>query len=241
MRAAFFGLAASVASHAAFAQPIEASLPATAEARAEHRDCIVRNARLMAQLSASREVVRTREMLRIDRAQGRGTSFSEGELDRTWKYYKSQGGAAATPDEVRVPDDPCAASADKVRQQMATANAQYRECAAAHPAEIRLSQAANRVIQARQWLAGAERVEEERRRNPNLDTRGSGEWAALARIEPGKMRQDLELRFAEYRSVGGPASRIEDVTPVPDPCVPQQREPGPSPVRRQMIVIPERR
>ena len=242
VKASSFGLIALLAWQPALAQaPIEASLPATAEARAEHRDCVVKNARALALLSASKEVIRPREMLRNDRAQGRSTSFSEGELERSWKYYKSQGGAATTPDEVKVPDDPCAASAEKVRQQTQAANAKYRECAAAHAHEIRIHQAANGVINARQWIAGAERIQEERRRNPNPDTRGSGEWAALAKLEPAKMRQELDQRFLEYRTVGGTATRAEDVTAVPDPCMPPQRYTEPSTIRRQVIVIPERK
>ena len=188
--------------------PIDATLPATAEARADHRECMRTNAAALSLLNASREVVRTRE----------------------------------TPDEVKVPDDPCKASADKFRQQAEAAQTQYRECAATHEREIRLSRLASEVIQARQWLAAAERVQEEKRRNPSFgtDTRGSGEWASLAKLEPATMRRELAQRFTAYRSAGGPATRIDEVSALPDPCV-AQRTPAPSPIRREGIVIPARK
>ena len=222
--------------------PIDATLPATAEARADHRECMRTNAAALSLLNASREVVRTRENLRSDRAQGRSLAYSEGELERNWKYYKSQGGVATTPDEVKVPDDPCKASADKFRQQAEAAQTQYRECAATHEREIRISRLASEVIQARQWLAAAEKVQEEKRRNPSFgtDTRGSGEWASLAKLEPATMRQELAQRFTAYRSAGGPATRIDEVSALPDPCV-AQRTPAPSPIRREGIVIPARK
>lgn len=253
----FVCMLASIIAHAAHAQPtvplvqpgpvlqpgvpIDATMAGTAEARAEHRDCMRKNAQALALLSASKEVVRTREIARNDRAQGRSGGYGEGELDRTWKYYKSLGGAAATPDAVSVPEDPCKASAEKFRQQADSAQARYRECAAAHPGEIRLARLSNEVVQTRQWLAAAEKVQEERLRNPNPDTRGSGEWAVLAKLEPAPLRAELAQKFSAYRGAGGPAARVEDVAALPNPCITPPPAPGPSPVRRQAIVIPERK
>ena len=201
-----------------------------------------KNAAALSLLNASREIVRARENLRADRAQGRNFAYSEAELDRNWKYYKSQGGTATTSDEVKLPEDPCMASAGKFRQQTQAAQIQYRECAATHERDIRISRLAKEVVQARQWLAAAEKVQEEKRRNPNVDTRNSGEWASLAKLDPAQMRAGLAQRFTEYRSAGGQETRIENVKEMPDPCLVERRDaPPPSPVRREAVVIPARK
>jgi len=213
-------------------------MPATVESRAEHRECMQKNAAAMSLIAAAREVIRIRDIVARLRAQGRDVAFAGPELERSWRHYKSSGGAAASPDGVSIPEDPCKASMEKVRQQAEAAQAEYQACVAAHPREMQLVSLANEVILARNALAWAERMMEEKRSNPGV---AKEEWRMAERIDPLVARTALNQQFAEYRAAGGAATRVGDVQPVSNPCLVargEARVPESSPVKRQAIMIP---
>jgi hypothetical protein len=210
-------------------------------ARAEHAACMRQHASTLALIDAARSVIRTRDNLQRDRSQGRNVAYGESELERNWKYYKSQGGTAASPEQVSVPEDPCRESAQAVQRQMGEAQEKYRECAAARAGEVRLAQLSKEVVDGRQWLAMAEKMQEEKRRNPSLAAEGAGrgEWRGLDKVDPVQARAALGQQFAAYRGAGGTAARIEDVTLVPNPCISERSSAqGPSPIRREAVIFP---
>lgn len=139
---------------------------------------------------------------------------------------------AATPESVEVPPDPCQASANKLRDERMDLHAQYTECASTHAREVRLATLSKELMESRNWLVVAEKIQEERRRNPEkyAGVDKSSEWGRLAQLEPAHVRASQAALFTEYRSAGGTAVRIEDVTALPNPCV--QNLPGP-PARPQ--------
>jgi hypothetical protein len=117
--------------------------------------------------------------------------------------------------------------------------AQYQECAAARGREVRLATLSNELVNNRQTLAMVEKMHEEKRRNPGTDPGLRGEWRMLARIDPVQARGELGQQFVEYRAAGGPAARVEDVERIANPCLPAKRAvTGPSPVRREAILVP---
>jgi hypothetical protein len=224
--------------------PPERMTPAAVQARREHAECMRANASAIEVANASREVVRARDLVKAARAQGRDVAYAQGELDRAWQHYLTRGGKATGPDGVRVPEDPCSGQAERAREQLEASRDRYQSCAASHQRELRLARLSGEVVQARHGLALAEKLQQERLRDPQAfeaKTRGSGEWRALAKMEPAMMREIMAQRFAEYRSAGGTAARADEVTVLPDPCLPERGALPPSPVRREAVLIPSGR
>lgn len=132
-----------------------------------------------------------------------------------------------------MPDDPCREAQQALGRKSMALEIQYRECVAAHPGEMRVSALSRELVSARGYLARLEQIHEERRANPAVGSgpKGSGEWAAAAKADPALVRAALAAKFQEYRIAGGPATRLEDVREIPDPCMSE----APSPLRSSPI------
>jgi hypothetical protein len=207
----------------------------------DSRECRRANAATLSLIRAAEEVMRSVNNLGVSGAKG-APSYQSDLLDRQWKYYKSLGGTAASPEQVRLPENPCRQVSEALRQKGAVMEAKYRECAASHPKEIKLSALSRQLLANRGYLAMLESVQEEKRRNPKFDSefKGSGEWAAAFKADPALARAQLALQFQEYRSAGGTAPRLEGVTEIPNPCVPEAAAaPRPSPITdRPTLTLP---
>ena len=182
--------------------------------------CTRANMATLSLIRASEEIIRSSNNIGIAGAKGASTYQSD-LLERQWKYYKSLGGTAVSPQQVRVPEDPCKTEKEALNQKSVAQETRYRNCVALHPKEIRLAALSKELASGRAYLAALEKLREERSNNPNFDSssKGSGEWAALLKADPLAVRAGLAVKLQEYRSAGGSASQLEDVREIPNPCV----------------------
>lgn len=190
-------------------------------------DCTRANMAMLSLVRASEEVIQSVNNIRVSGANG-ASSYRMDLLERQWKYYKSLGGTAASPEQVRMPEDPCKEAKEALQRTSVTIEAQYRDCGASHPKEMRLSALSKELLSGRGYLATLEKIRDEKRSNPNFDSgfKGSGEWAAAFKADPALVRAELAVKFQEYRSAGGPASRLEDVREILNPCIPEANPPA---------------
>lgn len=226
-----------VAPQPPFYGEIRASLHGTKEMN-DSRECARANATTLSLIKAAEEVIRSVNNIRVSGAKGAPAHQSE-LLDKQWKYYKSQGGTAASPEQVTLPDDPCKNAKEALQQKTVAMEAEYRKCTDSHSDEIKLASLSNQLVENQKWLAMAEALQSEKRRNPEkfaAETKGSGEWAKLYSMEPVQLRTGLEYTFQEYKKYGGPAMRIEDVKAIPNPCKKEMEETYPnSPSRGSQV------
>jgi len=206
------------------------------------RECTRAHQAELALTQASEEVLRSVNNLK--RAGGGGaSSYQRDLLERQWKYYKSLGGMAASPEDVRMPEDPCMQVREVLQGKSAVMETQYQKCAASHPKEMRLSALSKELSSARGYLVALERIREEKRNNPNIDSgsKGSGEYARAFQADPVLVRAELAIKFQEYRNAGGPATRLEDVREIPNPCLPTVTDaPRPSPInQKRTLIVPK--
>ena len=96
----------------------------------------------------------------------------------------------------------------------------YNECVKLHASEVKLANLSTSLVQTRKRLAAAEALQAEKLRNLEkpAETKGPGERARPYFMEPAQLRTALERIFQEYRKSGGPATTIENVTALPNPC-----------------------
>lgn len=204
---------------------IRASLQGTKEMN-DFRDCTRANAATLSLIKAAEEVMRLANNLRVSGAKG-ASAYQNELLERQWKYYKSQGGTAASPEQVALPDDPCKNTQEALRQKTVAMEAEYRKCTDSHTKEIKLSYLSNQLVENQKWFVMAEALQAEKRRDPEKfasEAKGSGEWAKLYSMEPAQLRAGMEYNFQEYKKYGGPATRVEDVQPIPNPCKKEMEE-----------------
>lgn len=165
---------------------------------------------------AAEEVMRTVASVRPtdDEATAR---YRRGLLDAQWRNYQSLGGTAAAPAAVTLPPDPCAAEQQAMQAKSASLEADYQRCAAEHPKEMRLSKLSYELAGAGGYLRTVESAAGVLRRGADAiagrDPGGKG--------DPKQIRAILDDKFREYRALGGPATRLEDVKEIPDPCLPK--------------------
>lgn len=192
------------------------------------RECERANAPALALIRAAEELMRTADGIRHQGAKG-ASAYQTELLASQWKYYKSLGGAAASPEQVRLPEDPCKEARQALQQKGAALEAEYRNCVAAHPKEMRLMALSRELASNRRYLAMLEKAHEEKGRNPNFEaeSRGGGEWARALKADPALARARLAAQFQEYRSAGGTATRLEEVSEMPNPCAPAAVSAGP--------------
>jgi len=114
----------------------------------------------------------------------------------------------------------------------------YNECVKLHASEVKLANLSTSLVQIRKRLTAAEALQAEKLRNSEkpADTKGSGERARQSSVEPAQLRAGLERTFQEYRKSGGPATTIENVTALPNPCLKELEgartgTSGPSPIK----------
>lgn len=204
---------------------IRASLQGTKEMN-DSRDCARTNAATLSLIKATEEVMQSVNNLRIPGAKS-ASAYQNELLERQWKYYKSLGGAAASPEQVTLPEDPCKNAKEALRQKTVAMEAEYRKCTDSHSSEIKLASLSNQLVENQKWLAMAEALQAEKRRNPEkfaAETKSSGEWAKLYSMEPAQLRVGMESTFQEYKKYGGPAMRIEEVKLIPNPCKKEMEE-----------------
>ena len=198
----------------------------------EMRACVRANLRPIALIDAAREVMRSVEMAKANGA--RTSDYRRDLLQRQFQHYQSLGGSAATPQDVRLPDDPCNEQKQALQKKSAEMEGEYRRCADARPGEMKASALSHELVAGREYLLALGKAHEEKRNNPaNFEAglKGSGEWRALWRADPAAVRAELAHKFHEYRSAGGTATRIEDVQRIPNPCMPV-----PAPAKPQVIL-----
>lgn len=193
-------------------------------------------------MRAAEEVIRSVNNARAVGARG-ASAYQSDLLERQWKYYKSIGGTAASPEQVQMPEDPCKEAGLALERKSSAVMNQYQECVAAHPKEIKLSALSRELIGNCGFLAALEKYHEEKRTNPGFDAsaKGGGEWAAAFKADPAVVRTAVAMKFQEYRDAGGPAARLEDVTEIPNPCLPEKAslsQPSPINAKRSLTVPP---
>lgn len=187
----------------------------------EIRSCEMSNRAILSLREAAESVIRLVANARAPTARVADTYY-ETQIANVMRDYQSQGGTATSPDQVRVPDDPCGAPREAWRRKNETMQLDYDKCVAAHPVEVKLSSLSKQIVSARDELAIAEKTEDERINNPNIpaDLRGKFDWAASIKARTMSLRTELAATFQQYRSAGGSAKRVEDVTKIPNPCAP---------------------
>jgi hypothetical protein len=196
------------------------------------RECYRANSSTMSLIRAAEDVVRSVNNQKVATASV-NPSYQRDLLDRQWKYYKSLGGTAATPEEVRIPEDPCNAEKTALQQKTAQMETQYRACVDAHPREMRLFALSRDLISARSYVAMASKINSQ-----------PGDFSAEVRARAGQVdlaaaKAGLAAQFQEYRGLGGTAAQIEEVRELPNPCLPKESTaPQPSAItsKRTMIV-----
>lgn len=205
------------------------------------RECTRAHQAELALMKASEEVMRSANNLKMAGARG-ASSYQRDLLERQWKYYKSLGGMAASPEDVRMPEDPCMPVREVLQSKSTAMETQYQECAASHPKEMRLSALSKELSSGQRYLVALERIREEKRNNPSVDSgsKGSGEYARAFQADPVLVRAGLAMQFKEYRAAGGPAARLEDVREIPNPCLPEVTDaPRPSPImQKRTLIVP---
>jgi hypothetical protein len=205
------------------------------------RECTRVHQTELALMKASEEVMRSVNNLKM--AGTRGTSsYQKALLESQWKYYKSLGGMASSPEDVRMPEDPCMQVKEVLQGKSTVMETQYQECAASHPKEMKLSALSKELSSGQRYLVALERIREEKRNNPSFDSgsKGSGEYARAFQADPLLVRAELGMKFQEYRDAGGPATRLEDVREIPNPCLPTVTDaPRPSPInQKRTLTVP---
>ena len=203
------------------------------------RECTRANHAMLSLIKASEEVIRSVNNLKIAGAKG-FSSYQRDLLERQWRYYKSLGGTAPSPEEVRMPEDPCKQVKEALQDKSVAMEAQYKECVASHAREMRLSVLSKELSSGHRYLAALKKIQEEKRNNPNFDSsaKDSEEWVAAFKADPALVQADLAAKFQEYRNAGGPASRLEDVREIPNPCLPEVTDPPtPPPITQKRILI----
>lgn len=205
--------------------PVQAPPPHTMGAllatdeMAEVRECTRAHQKELALIKASEELMRSVNNLKITGA-GRTSPYQKDLLERQWKYYKSLGGTAASPEQVRMPEDPCMPAREALQKKSAAMEAQYRECSASHAREMKLSALSKELSDGNRYLAALEKFREQKRSTPGLGSGGNDEYARAFQADPEVVRAGLAAKFLEYRAAGGPATRLEDVREIPNPCLP---------------------
>ena len=231
------------------APPILPSVPfgnaGPSQAMQDYQACTRANAKALELMRAAAAVEQSVRSAKTSPLPGNLAEYRRTLLERQFAHYQSLGGTAATPESVEVPPDPCRQSFDALRQDQGANYAKYKECTAAHAKEVRLSGLAFQIVESNRLIAAAERMQSERRNNPEkfAEKRADPQWAKLeSEFEPARLRAGTAALFAEYRAAGGTATRSEDVTSLPNPCV--QNLPGlparseaPSSVTRQSTLI----
>ena len=170
---------------------------------ADLRDCARENANAYALLKAAGEVMKSVQQIRATKE----PSQQQRDLLATqWKEYKQHGGTAASPEQVVLPPEPCKALKEAAQIKAFAMTAAYRQCAATRSSEIRLAVLSKDVMRGRTFLEIYDKLPPEQR--------------ARAPLDPVQVRAELAKDFKDYRAAGGPASRLEDVREIPNPCVP---------------------
>ena len=207
-------------------------------AQDDYRACMQANAATWKLRRASEELVRTVSKMKQDGGKGKNQDQYQSQLKRQWDHYQALGGTAVSPEQVSVPEDPCKPIQDSMRQQADGARKRYNECATSRANEVKLANLSGALVQGQKRLAAAEALQAEKPRNPDkpADTKGPGERARQSSVEPAQLRAGLERTFQEYRKSGGPATTIENVKALPNPCLKELEAaragpPGPSPVK----------
>ena len=190
----------------------------------DSRECQRANLAAISLRNSAEGVIRIVNNIKISKARGSSANYDaiyEKQLSSAWDYYKSRGGTAASPEHVTLPEDPCKEVRAALQRKGAAMEAQYRECTTSHAKELKLAILSKQLVANRGYLVALEKVQAEQRKNPNVnsDNKGSAEWAASFKTDPALVRATLASQFQEYRSLGGPASRLEDVGEVPNPCL----------------------
>ncbi len=202
---------------------VTASVLRQSKEMSEVRNCTSANAATLSLIRAAEEVVTTVNTLR--NAGASVATYQQQLLDKQWKTYKSLGGTAASPEQVKPPEDPCKAAKEALHQKSVALENEYRQCVESRANDIKVSELSKELVSGRNYAAMLDRIHENTRTAPKPDSGATvtSSRTATLKTDPDAVRAELAAKLEAYRSVGGPATRLEDVTEIPNPCIPRIR------------------